>query len=302
MRSLRWASRLLALGCLALVGASLGSVQAGAVPVAPFTDPSVQGYIGLCNQAGQQITSGSLTDTPFVWRAVSSQPAEAPYNAARRTAILVAYLPLQQLPPGDWSGSQLTSSSRYTNPQSPMAQATSQDISLAGFVSAFPPQWDGFIQLRMFLGAPDEPAYQRHYPSLDIYVSGNTWTAVGGGPVNCNAGSAESLETIVLPSTTTTTAGSGAKGGAAGAGTTGTGAGGGSSGGSNTAASSGGGSTAASAVTGEQTTSSGHNAVILAGLIVVAIGLVLAILFVIRRQRSSPNSFAHAAGTSPKGS
>ena len=301
MRSFRWASRLMAMGCLALVGASLGPVPAGAVPAAPFTDSSVQGYIGLCNQAGQQITSGSLTDTPFVWRAVSSQPAQAPYNAARRTAILVAYLPLQQLPPGDWSGSQLTSSSRYTNPQSPMAQATSQDISLAGFVSAFPPQWDGFIQLRMFLGAPDEPAYQRHYPSLNVYVSGNTWTAVGGGPVNCNAGSAESLETIVLP--TTTTAGSSAKRGAAGAGTTGNGAGGGSPGGSSSAGSSGGASTAAGAATGDQTTSSSHNAVILAGLIVVATGLVLAILFVVRRQRSStPNSFAHTAGSSPKGS
>ena len=47
--------------------------------------------------------------------------------------------------------------------------------------------------------------------------------------MNCNAGSAESLETIVLP--TTTTAGSSAKRGAAGAGTTGNGAGGGSPGG-----------------------------------------------------------------------
>jgi hypothetical protein len=299
-------SRIVAMGFLALVGASLGSVQAGALPVAPFTDPSVQGYIGLCNQSGQQITTGSLTDTPFVWRAVSSQPPVAPYNGSGRTAILVAYLPLQALPPGDWSGSQLTSSSRYTNPQIPMAQATSQDISLQGFVSAFPPQWDGFIQLRMFLGAPDQPAYQRHYPSLNIYVSGNTWTAVGGGPVNCNAGSAESLETVVLPTTTTTAAGSSAKGGSTGAGgaATGKGTGSGSSpAGSKTAASSGPGSTAGSAATVDETTSSSHNAIIIAALVVVAIALVLAILFVVRRQRSSaPNPLIQTAGPSPKGS
>ena len=303
MRAPTRTARLLVCLGLALLGAALPAATSGAASTGvPYTDPNAVGYIGLCNQAGQQITSGSVTTTPFVWRAVSSQAAPAGYDGPSRTATLTAYLPLQALPAGDWSGEELTSASEYSNPANPMAAATTRDVSLETFIQDYPPEWDGFIQLRMFLGAPDEPAYQRHYPSLDIYVSGNTWTAVGGGPVNCNAGSAESLETIVLPSTTTTTAGSGAKGGAAGAGTTGTGAGGGSSGGSNTAASSGGGSTAASAVTGEQTTSSGHNAVILAGLIVVAIGLVLAILFVIRRQRSSPNSFAHAAGTSPKGS
>lgn len=86
-----------------------------------------------------------------------------------------------------------------------MAAATSGDKSLAGFIQAFHPKWDGFLQLRIFLGAADEQTYSLHYPSLSIHVVGDTWTAVGGGPVNCASGTAESLESIVLPSTTTTT-------------------------------------------------------------------------------------------------
>jgi hypothetical protein len=203
----------------------LGLVDASAVgadPTVPYTDSNVVGYIGLCNQAGEQITSGTLSAAPFVWRAVSSQPAPAPYNGAGGTAILTAYLPLQGLPPGDWSGEQLTASSRYSNSQSPMAQATAKDVPLQDFVEDYPPKWDGFVQLRLLLGGQNEPADVQHYPALDLEISGDMWTAVGGGPVNCNAGSAESLETVVAPSppSTTTTTGSSGPGGVASAATT----------------------------------------------------------------------------------
>ena len=178
----------------------------------PYSDPNVVGYIGLCNQAGQQITSGSVSAAPFVWRAVSSQAAPAPYNGAGGTANLNAYLPMQSLAPGDWSGEQLTASARYSNPQSPMAQATTRDVPLEDFLQDYPPEWDGFIQLRLFLGVQNQPADVQHYAALDLQISGDTWTAVGGGPVNCNAGTAESLETVLAPpppSTTTTVAASG---------------------------------------------------------------------------------------------
>jgi hypothetical protein len=173
-----------------------------ATPGVPYTDPDAVGYIGLCNQAGQQITSGSITDTPFAWRAVSSQAAPAAYRGSTRTATLAAYLPMQALPPGDWSGQQLTASSRYSNPASPMAAATASDQPLQSFIEAFPPELDGFIQLRLYLGAANQPAYTAHYPTLDIQVTGATWNAVGGGPVNCNAGTSESIETILSPGNT----------------------------------------------------------------------------------------------------
>ena len=129
-----------------LVGAALGLV--GLLALAggtrrparpcPYTDPDAVGSIGLCNQAGQQITSGSVTAKPFAWRAVSTQPAPAPYNNAGRTATLVAYQPQQGLPAGDWSGAQMTSSSRYTNPANPMAAATAADQSLQDIIDGVP--------------------------------------------------------------------------------------------------------------------------------------------------------------------
>jgi hypothetical protein len=178
---------------------------AGASSAVPYSDPSVVGYIGLCNQAGQQITSGNINTVPFAWRAVSSQPAPAPYNNSYRTAILMAYQPIQELAPGEWSGEQMTASSRYTNPTNPMAAATDGDDSLADFISDFPMKWDNFIQLRMYLGTANAQQYSLHYPALDVQVTGDTWQAVDGGPVNCAAGTAESIESIVLPSSTTTT-------------------------------------------------------------------------------------------------
>ena len=179
--------------------------SAGAVTAVPYTDPSAVGYIGLCNQAGQQITSGNVDTAPLAWRAVSSAPALAPYNDAGRTAILQAFQPQNGLPPADWSGQQMTASSRYSNPANPMAAATAGDSSLADFLMAFPARWDGFVQLRMYLGTTDQEPYEIHYPVLDIQVTGDTWTAVGGGPVNCNSGTSESIETILLPKSTATT-------------------------------------------------------------------------------------------------
>jgi len=188
---------------LALVIAAGLAGAAAASPRPPFNDPSAVGYVGLCNAAGHQITSGNINTTPFAWRAVSSQAARAPYNNAWRTAILLAYQPRQGLPSGEWSGDALTASSRYTNPANPMVAATHGDDSLETFIQEFHPVWDGYLQLRVYLGTRDAEVYSLNYPALDIRVTGDSWRAVGGGPVNCHSGTAESLETLVLPKSAT---------------------------------------------------------------------------------------------------
>lgn len=306
MRTAFWMRRLVLFATLIGSAALAIPPVAGAAPAAPYNDTNVVGYIGLCNQAGQQVTTGNLTDTPFVWRAVSSQAAPAPYNGSSRTAILVAYLPIQALPPGDWSGAQLTSSSRYTNPQSPMAQATAKDISLQNFIGAFPPRWDGFIQLRMALGASDEPAYVKHYPALNIYVSGNTWTAVGGGQVNCNAGSAESLQTIVQPAAATAAGGSGTHHGSGGGSAAASGAGAkgqNSADGSNGSSSAGSGLDAGGTVAVGQPAGATHDAAAIGGLVVLLILLAVVAFFIFRRLRAPvPAPSGRATGSSPKGS
>lgn len=165
----------------------------------PFTDHSVVGSIGLCTRSGHEAASGSVNARPFAWRAVSSAPAPDGYGGIGRTATLFAYQPRQGLTPDEWSGSQLTASSRYSNPAHPMAAATRADDSLAQFLEEYPAQWDGMVELRLYLAAPEQEAESQHYPALDIVVTGSKWHAVGERAVHCSSGTAESLETAVRP-------------------------------------------------------------------------------------------------------
>jgi hypothetical protein len=201
LRSTVAATALSAIGLLVCAPTAFAGSSSGV----PYTDPAVIGSIGLCNKAGQQITHGSINAKPFAWRAVSSAPAKAPYNAAGRTATFYAYQPRQDVAAGEWSGEMLTASARYTDPAHPMAAATSKDYSLKEFISDFPPMWDGLIELRIYLGAPDAQPDSLNYPATNIKVTGNTWQEVGTiAPAACSSGRSESLETIVLPTTSPT--------------------------------------------------------------------------------------------------
>lgn len=176
---------------------------ASATTSAPYTDPDAQGYIGLCNQQGVQVTSGNVDAKPFASRAVSTKAAVAPYSSSFGTATLYGFLPMQELSPGDWSGQQLTATSHYSNPSHPMAEATAADESLSTLIAAYPPEWDGFYELRIYLGAANEAPYEAKYPVLNLQVKGHNWYAIGGGAVDCHAGTAQSIESILLPKSET---------------------------------------------------------------------------------------------------
>ena len=195
--SIRLAAVLVAAATALSTGGGSGAHAAGAVP---WTDTAVTGAIGLCDSSGHAVEGGSVNTTPFVARAVSSTAAQPPYNKAGRTATLYAFQPQQGEAPGEWSGDMLTSSTYYTNPAHPMAEATGGDLSLAGFIGEFPPRWDGLLQLRLYLSAPNEPADSLSYAATTIKVTGSTWSVVSGGPAACTAGKAESIESVVLPS------------------------------------------------------------------------------------------------------
>jgi hypothetical protein len=184
---------------LALTVALSGPHSAHAEGGVPYTDGNSKGTIGLCDKAGKSIRSGAVGDKPFAWTAVSSVPAPAPYNGAARTATLLAYQPRPGVDPGDWSGSLITASSKYTNTAHPMAQATDDDWALADFLSLYPPMWDGLIQLRIYLGMPDQPVLQHEYAATDLKITGDRWEVVRGKDVPCNSGKAISLETLLLP-------------------------------------------------------------------------------------------------------
>jgi hypothetical protein len=199
---MNWRSRAALVGVAAVLVAAAPLATPGASAAsgsAPYQDPSAVGYIGICDRSGHQITHGSITTAPFAWRAVSSVAAKTPYNESGRTAILLAYQPRRGVPAGEWSGQELTASARYSDAQHPMTAATSGDDSLKDFIEAYRPVWNGLLQIRMYLGAPDESPYSFTYPALDIQVTGNTWHAVDGGPVSCSSGRSVSIESIVLP-------------------------------------------------------------------------------------------------------
>ena len=193
----RWFAGTLVFGLAFLIT----GVPAAASSSVPYTDPNAVGYIGLCNEQGQQITSGNIDTAPFAWRAVSTAAATGAYAGPSRTAILFAYQPIDGLAPSYWSVDSLTASARYSNPAAPMAAATTRDESLAQYMLEFKPKWDGYLQLRMYLGADNEQPYSVSYPTLDIQVTGDSWRAVDGGPVAANA-----TEDIMNPAVATTSA------------------------------------------------------------------------------------------------
>lgn len=180
--------------CAPVLGVALGLALTGCSGKAvPYTDPSANGVIGLCSKDGKPISQGKVSDTPFVWLAVSSSAAKPPYEAAGRTATLYAYAPSQGSPPQDWLGDQISASSPYSNPAHPSVHATTSDGAvLKDFIKADPPTWNGLVQLRIYLDAPGASLYNATYPATDIQVKGDTWTVVRGGNVACNSGAAVS--------------------------------------------------------------------------------------------------------------
>ncbi len=186
----------LAMAGVAAVAGFLGaaSTTASAVSGVPYTDPRAVGSIGFCNAANQPVTKGSITDNPFVTKAIDSTPAAAPYNGAGETATLFIYQPRQGIEPGEWHGEQFGASSRSSTPQHPTAILTAGDGPLSGPLSDYPPQWDGLMQFRIYLGAPNQPVYSQTYDATSIKISGNTWQVVDGAAVSCGDGQSVSLE------------------------------------------------------------------------------------------------------------
>jgi hypothetical protein len=183
-----------------LLGATLLAVPVPArADSVPFDDPAAVGTITLCDTRGHVVTHGDVRVKPFVWRAVGSRPAPAPYNAKGRTAALFGYQPIQNVDPSQWNGEYLTASGSYTNAQRPMAPATAADPTLADYLADYPPKWNGLVQLRLFLGVPQQPILTATYDAAVIRIDGNSWTLVSGGNSGCDSGTAKSAE-MVLPS------------------------------------------------------------------------------------------------------
>lgn len=193
---------------MAVLAAALLNLPYLALPAraysVPYSDPNATGVIGFCDAHGNAIDHGSISDQPFVWLAVSSSPTPREFNYPGKTATLYAFQPRQGEDPGIWSGEQLTAASYYTNGAHPMVEASSDAESIKQFLASYPATWDGLVQIRMFLGSPDNGIHTDTYPATDIRVQGDTWTVVHGGTVSCTAGYAISSMNGDPPSSTAT--------------------------------------------------------------------------------------------------
>jgi hypothetical protein len=193
----RVAGTLAAVAVTLLLGTATAT-SATAADAVPYNDQYATGTITLCDKDLQPITSGSINDLPFVWRAVGSQAAPAPYNDGSGAAILYAFLPRQGVDAGQWNGELLTGSTIYQDPKHPMAQATPADWMLRYFSDDYIPKWDGFIELRLYYqhqGAQQSAAYA----AADIQVTGDKWRLVRGGNDDCGSPTdAKSVE-VSLP-------------------------------------------------------------------------------------------------------
>jgi hypothetical protein len=196
---------------VALTGSAYAASAEGSVP---YTDSLANGSITLCDNTGHPVTHGSVNDVPFVWAAVASSPARPPFDRPGRTATLFAFQPRQGVAPQEWNGQQLTTGLSYSDPAHPVAVASlDEGAAFKSFLDSYPPQWNGLVQLRIFLGVPDGGIHNTSYPTADLQVKGDTWTVLRAGDLPCDVAVA-SLKLAGAPSTpvpgsSSTTGGSG---------------------------------------------------------------------------------------------
>lgn len=172
--------RAVAAGLAVAAIATLAMAACSSAPKAPYADHRSMGAIALYGKDGKPVTGGKVADKPFVWKAVSLAKAPADYAVTGRKATLVAIQPRQSLDSEQWDGNFLTAARTYADPDQPTVQATDQDSSLSDFLAGYPPQWNGFVQLRIYLGAPGKPTLNTRYASADLKVDGDKWSLMRG--------------------------------------------------------------------------------------------------------------------------
>lgn len=163
-----------------------GSALAGGNPPwEPIGNPPEAGGLLFFNSSGTEITSGSTTQ-PLAAYVVGTSTL----RSGDSTATLDAYTPTT-LPPGEWSGAQLSNSTNFpvaTAPAPinsttlPVVTEADTDTTIATYELTYPNNattsgYEGIYVIRLYTGAPDKPQ-STSYDSADIQVTGDTWSVV----------------------------------------------------------------------------------------------------------------------------
>jgi hypothetical protein len=172
--------------------AGSGPAAASALP-GPSTDPKAHGYIGLCNERGQNVTGGSIDARPFIWKAVATAAPPKEFQGSGENAVLNIYQPRPGVEPAYWSGMALSAASFYSTPKLPAVQSSYGDASLADIMTLYPPRQNGLFVLRVYWGKAGFGLYSATYPTTTIQVIGRSWRVVAGGTVACGASQGKSV-------------------------------------------------------------------------------------------------------------
>jgi hypothetical protein len=176
-----------------LVGLSAGpAFAAGNPPWEP--DGNSVGSLAFYDASGNQIIGGNVNTTPI---AAFVQGSGTP-RAGDTKATLFGYTPVNGQVPGQWSGEALSGSTTYPNAAAPGSLGTSAlplvtgssgDESLATYITDFPNSdtsttdgYSGIYQLRLKTSATGKTVTTT-YDSVDIQVTGSTWSVVYPAPV-----------------------------------------------------------------------------------------------------------------------
>lgn len=164
-----------------------GNEPAGEATV-PYDDPQAAGQITLCSADGRAVTGGSTGDRPFAAFVVGETGVPSGLDATGTVATLFGYQPRAGIGPDEFSGIPLTAAGAVADAEVPAVRVTDEVYSVGDFVTAFPAEQDGFVQLRLYLGTPEAGTLtESPYDTADLRVDGDRWELVSGGDADCAA-------------------------------------------------------------------------------------------------------------------
>jgi len=152
----------------------------------PYDDPQSAGLLTLCSEDGKAVTEGKVSDRPFADVVLGETALPSELDPAGAVATLFAYQPREGVAPSEFSGTPLTAAGELVDPEQPAVVVTEDVWTVADFVTAFPADLDGYVQLRLILGTPGAGTLTENpYDTADLRVDGDRWELVRGGSASC---------------------------------------------------------------------------------------------------------------------
>lgn len=176
-----------ALGCIVIVAALVfWRVNGEEESAVPYDDAQAGGLLTLCSADGKAVTEGKISDSPFADVVLGETALPSSLDATGAVATLYAYQPREGVATSEFSGNALTAAVGFADPDEPAAQVDEGAWTIGDFVTAFPADHDGYVQLRLVLGTPEAGTLSdQPYDTADLRVDGDTWELVRGGTASC---------------------------------------------------------------------------------------------------------------------